>query len=349
MQTFKKVITAILSFAVMLVSLSIATISPWAHSETTYYQDSKLRKQLSGSIDYIFIGASHGLVTFIPEMADEELNVFSYNLSGSMLPMYSRYYLLKKELARNPVQTVVLEISCDTLTRKATAEYAIGEDVTISRLDDVFEKAEYIYKYTAYDDWLNVYARQLLAGASYWLKRIRDNTVFAVDYSAKGFHGRESMNVSLSSDYISDNYNSVHLADSFNKDEVKKFQDVVDLCKSYNCRVIVVVVPVPDSYIWERDNLDSFYRNLKDFCTVNDIECYDFNLTRDRFKIYDDEYSFSDQDHMSVRGAKAFMDSYCRIMKQVDSMADVSDEFYKSYYEMKMNSPYMANYLEMKN
>ena len=344
MQTFKKVLAAILCFAALLTLLSVVILVPYSRSESNYNQDSKLRSQLAGTIDYIFIGASHGLVTFIPEAADNELNCVSYNLSESMLPMYSRYYLLRKELDRNPVKTVVLELSCDTLSRNAAKEYGIGEDATIDRLDSFSERAEYLLKYTAYDDWLNVYSRQLTSGISYWKKRVLGNLECEVDYAAKGFYGREPSDVSLSSEEIIREYNKSRQPDSFKSEEKAKFQDVVDLCKSYGCRVIVVVVPVPDSYIWERDNLDAFTRNAVEFCDENNIEFYDFNLVRDRYEIYSDQYSFSDGDHMSTTGAEAFMKSYITIMKSVDANEDISCMFYDSYSDLKEDSPYMRYY-----
>lgn len=344
MQTSKRVFTAVFCFVLLLALLSIVIIYPWSRSETDYYQDASLRNKLSGTIDYIFIGASHGLVTFMPITADKELNCVSYNLSGSMLPMNSRYFLLNKELERNPIKTVVLELSCDTLSRKASDEYGIGESITISRLDSVSEIIEYLFKYTSYDDWLNVYSRQMSAGVTYWFKRFLGNDVSIVDYDAKGFYGRVSADVSLKDENIVPNYNRYRQEDSINSIEEEKFQRIVDLCKIHGCRVIVVVVPVPDSYIWEKDNLDSFYNYTVDFCRKNEIEFYDFNLVLDRYELYSDKYSFSDEDHMSVTGAEAFMSSYIMIMNQLDSGKDVSDLFYCSYNDLKQDSPYMNYY-----
>ena len=70
-------------------------------------------------------------------------------------------------------------------------------------------------------------------------------------------------------------------------------------------------------------------------------EMYDMNLAKDRYSLYHDDISFYDETHMSMAGAKAFTKALCDIVNKSRTGEDISPLFYKSYNEMKQDSPYM--------
>ena len=89
MHSFRKVILSLVCFACAFGAISAIVIVPYTNSEAFYYEDRHLRKQLAGETDYITIGASHCLAGFVSETLDMELGCNSYNLSASMMPMFS--------------------------------------------------------------------------------------------------------------------------------------------------------------------------------------------------------------------------------------------------------------------
>ena len=98
MRNFSKIITHSLLLVTFVFILLVASMAPYFYGETYYYQDYRVRKSLSGTLDTLIIGSSHALRSVKPTILNEELNIKSYNLSSPLMSMYGRYVLLKKEI-----------------------------------------------------------------------------------------------------------------------------------------------------------------------------------------------------------------------------------------------------------
>lgn len=337
MRDFRRAILSLGSIILIVILVSVAVIYPYVNSETFYYQDKNLRAELSGDLDYLIIGSSHGLAAFKSTALDEELGCNSYNLSGGMMTFAARYYLLKKEIERNPIDTVVIEVSFNALTSENDDGYGEGDSSFLPRLESFSERVDYLAKYVEVDDWLNVYAKLFIQGLSSFKYRGTSE----VDYAAKGYRAKETIDLSLNPNEVAANYNCSEIPIDFTESNVQYLQDMVDLCKSNNVRVIIAVTPLSNSILWRCRNFDDFRHWLNDFSDKNDCEFYDFNLLRNRYDIINDRTSFYDMLHMSDTGATVFTESYAEIIKRVNSGEDVSSYFYESYEQAKQYSPYM--------
>lgn len=339
MHNFKKTLLSTILFILIFAILSATIIVPYHNSDDFYYLDASVRKDLAGTVDCIFLGASHGLTSFVPALIDEQLGCNSYNLSCSMMTLYGKYELLKKELDRNPVEKVVLEISFDTLSRNQRDEYAIGDEPTIARLDTIGEKLNYIFKYISVNDWANIYARSIENGLVSW-KNLLTRSFGGFDCGSKGFHRKESIDVSLPEKDFQSSYNRSTISVNYIEENKKQLDAIVALCKENNVKVHIVVVPISDSLIWSMDNWDNFRMWCEDYCRQNDCGYIDFNLLKNRYDIFSDERSYYDADHMSEEGAMAFSDIYCDIIVKYEAGEDISDYFYPTYEALKQDSPY---------
>jgi len=337
MQVFRKVLFSLVGIILVVVLISVAVIYPYVNSEIYYYQDKNVRAELSGELDYMIIGSSHGLAAFKPAMLDEGLGCNSYNLAGGMMTFAARYHLLKKEIESNPVDTVVIEVSFNALTSENDDGYGEGDSSFLPRLDNLPERLKYLAKYVEVDDWLNVYAKLFIQGLSSFKYRSTSD----VDYAAKGYRAKETIDLSLNPDEVADTYNCSEIPVDFTESNVQYLQDMVDLCKANDIRVIIAVTPLSDSILWRCRNYDDFRCWLKDFSEDNSCEFYDFNLLKNRYEIINDNTSFYDMLHLSDSGATAFTQSYVEIMKRVNNGEDVSSYFFESYTQSKQYSPYM--------
>ena len=341
MRIFKKVLFSVFSLLCCLVVLYSIIIAPSRRLEAAYYNDNSLRKELSGSIDLIVLGASHALAAFDPQVIDHTLNCNSYNLSSSMMTSYSKYFLLKKEMSRNPVDTVVLEISFDSFARNEAQEYGDGDSVTIERLDSFSERVAFMGKYVGIEDWMNIFSRELMQGMYCWKRVLSGSTSSSVDYSAKGFHSKDPMDITLTPDEAKANYAKRQISLAYHKEPIEITSEMIRFCKSKNARVILCVTPLPDSLILKRNGWDDFYQWIKAFSDTNDCTLYDFNLLKSRYELFSDSTSFYDEGHMSGIGAAAFSQAFGEIMAKAENGEDVSQFFYDSYSEMIQDSPYM--------
>lgn len=346
MQTFKKIGIVFLILVILISAASALMIEPILKNEGVYCCDAQLRESLAGTIDFIYIGDSDGMTGFCPELFDQNTGYRSYNLSGTMMTMHSRYYLLEKEIGRNPIGTVVLQISPEALLRKNT-NYGDGDSVTLMRLDSFPERIKFMLRYVAVDDWLNIYSRHLVEGFSYW-KNVLTGAIDGsqVDYSARGWKKGAPVDVRLSPEETTLKYNTSEFEADFFEDSVDELRSVIALCKENNIRVILVSQPFSDAWIWETDTWDNYGDWLKDFSRENDCELLDFNLLKDRYTLFSDENSFADSVHMSEYGAKTFTLVLAETLEKISAGEEVDSLFYDSYAEMKTNSPY-ASYLQV--
>lgn len=337
MRNFKRITFAVVGILLVFITVSVAVIAPYMNSECAYFQDKNLRNKLAGKIDCIIIGASHALAGINTNVLDEKLGCNSYNLSGSMMTLDNKYYLLSKELERNPVKTVILEISHDTLSRKENSEYAIGDEPTIARLDSFPERICYMAQYVSIDDWLNIYSREFVMGLNYYQELLAHHSLNNVDYKAKGFKYKEPVNITLSESEAEKKHNSQNVTSDYPEENVKKLNEIIELCKSYNCRVVLTVVPESNGLIWEMDDWDNFSKWLSDYGAKNHCEVYDINLAAKRNTLFTDDKSFSDPDHLSSIGAITTTEILADALLNPDTWIDSS---YSSYSEMKKESQY---------
>lgn len=345
MQTSKKIFRSVAVVILTFIMLSVIVIEPYLNSETAYYQDNELRNMLEGKIDCIVLGSSHGLAAFDTNVLDDSLPCCSYNLSTVRMTLDNKYCILEKELQRNPAKTVILEISYDTLARSESEEFSEGDEIAVSRLETFSERVSYMLRSVQLDDWLNIYSRLFVKGLSYYMDLLQGNTGSAVDYQAKGFLFRDTVDVTMSEERARETYNYRQVTTDYPDENVKKFSALVELCKSYNSRVIVVVTPLSDAIIWRRDNWHSFHNWMLEYCSNNGCEFYDLNLLSNRYSLFSDSTSFYDDCHMSGPGAAECTKAFCEIINKVDAGEDISHLFYSSYEEMKQDSPY-AVYLD---
>lgn len=341
MRDFKKATFATACFILILYVISIIIVLPWANSNSVYYLDSENRSTISGKLDCIISGASHGLTAFMPEIIDRELSMNSYNLSGTLLTMESRTFLLKKEIERNPVETVILEVSYNALTRGYETNHAEGEFPIIFRLDTTAEQIDYMTKHLKFDEYLDVYSRALLTGILHYRAIILNKNVSKIDPLTKGYYEKKQNNVRLLDDEVSSVYNSESISVDNIEENVAELEKQISICKEKGCRVMIVVTPISDAMIWRTNNFDEFSNWLKAFCKAKGCEFYDFNLLKERYNLFFDNESFSDNTHLSKCGASKFSVKFSEIITKIDNGKDVSGLFYETYNEAKKYSPYV--------
>lgn len=343
MQDFKKVCVSVVAFLLMVAILSAVLIVPYMHSEALYFEDAKLRDSLAGKVDMLFCGASHAVRGFNPKVIDAQLHCNSYNLSGSLLTFAGRRALLEEELSRNPVSTVVLEISYNSLTRDESKEYAEGDTYLLPRLTPFSKRAKYFFRNVSFQDYQNVYALSLFLGATYWGRRFSGYGITNVDYTNKGFEPSTGKGLTISEEQYLSDYQSYSIETAFLEENCSVLSELIQLCKSHNADVVIAVVPLSNYLVWHADGLDAFSSSLREFCLENDCKLFDFNLLRNRYEIFSDRESFTDDSHLSAEGAVTFSLQFADVYSRSILGADNSEFFYSSYSELITHDPHYAS------
>ncbi len=334
MRISKKFILSVLCFLLALILLSGILLYPVFNYELRNYRDANLRASLAGQIDYLFLGASHGVAAYQPVTVDAQLGTSSYNLSCQMMDWNSRIYMLEKELARNPVEHVVIEISYNALYRDETTEHAEGQALTVQRMDSLGEALRFMCNNVSVNDWLNIYSRLLISGVAQWMDLLKGDTTKQIQYENRGFYSMDSNTINL------EEISGTNVHTEYLQENMLKLEQVLQMCRDAQAECSIVVVPVSDSLLYKSEGFDSFYEYMKGYCLEQGCEFYDFNLLRSRYSLFSDSYSFYDTVHMSDQGATAFSNAYADVMKRVKNGEPIDMLFYGSYQEMLQDSPH---------
>lgn len=339
MSNFKKALFSSLAFLLIVLLLSVGIIAYYYHRGVYTYEDAGTRRELAGQLDLLVCGASAGQVSVNPETLDSVLGTSSYNLGSPRLLLHGRTWLLQKELERNPVKTVLMEVSLDVLSQDdMTESYARGEARMISRLDDFSERLDYFKTYLPASHFSQWYAISLRYGVESLLCRLA-GLEDEIAPPIRGYRENHRHNQALRPDEVEALHNSEPLPDP-RPENLAQLQKMADLCREHGARLIVIVTPTSDSYHWRTAGEEESYDVLKDFCRRNECLLLNFDLDLDRFALYSDAESFSDAYHLCDNGAHVFSPRLAETLQRVFAGEDVSEMFFQSYAEMEAESPY---------
>ena len=331
MKHFKKALLVTLSFIVIVAVISTVSITAYFNNEN----DRGVRQNLAGELNYLVVGASHGLRAFVPSVMDGELGCSSYNFSGALMTFNGREALLNEELSRNDVKTVVFEISYNALTRPISE--IEGDLHVVPRLITAKDRAAYFFNNIDGFSWDLPYSYYFTNGTLSILENLRGSK--ALKQSKKGYSPLKAVDLTLDDAEIPEIHNSVSNETEINEENLVVLERMLSACEKEGAEVIFAVTPVSNACIWEADNWDVFYKDLKALSEKYNVKAYDFNLLKNRYELFNDKTSFFDNYHLSDEGAKTFSQEYCKIIKEAES-ASVDSLFYESYAEMKKDSPY---------
>ena len=341
MRNFKRVGLSLLCFACMAAVVSAAVLGLYYNTELQYFMDSRLRRELAGSVDLLVMGSSHAWNGIVPQVLDETLGANSYNLSGGIVPMYAKILMVEKELRRNPVETVLIEVAYDTMTRDNATDYAEGDEIIIARLDNWGERLDYMRRFLSLSDMGNVYSRALLRGVQAWLALFTGGG--GVDDAAKGYYAKDGNDVTIPPDKVDALYCSKDFADvmaDYRQVNLEQLEQLIQVCRQYGAEPILINTPLSDHENWKMQNWALFSDWFQGFAEAQGCRAYDFNLLRNRYALFSDDRSFRDECHLCRVGAQVFTEELARILLRAKSGEDVSGAFYGSYEEMLKDSPY---------
>lgn len=338
MHNFKKAACSTLAFLFFVVLFSYILISAHIRLDSYYYQDTEVRKEMAGSIDMLISGASHGVTAFDPEIIDEKLNCTSYNISGTMMTSHGRLILLEQEISRNPVKTVMIEVSYNTLSRYHDSEHFEGDIYLLPRIDRFSERVELFLKYAKFEDYARIYSSLLDRGVASAARVVLDKK----DEQQAGYYARYTNDVSIPSGTEAALYQTSQAYTPPLEENIETMLKMVELCESNGAEVIFVVTPLSDTHLWTHSGHDKAMQWFVDYCEQNDYLYLDFNLLKNRSELFHDTVSFYDDLHLSSDGATFFSHELSRIIQLNRGGEDISDLFYESYQEALNHSPYAA-------
>ena len=341
MHNFKQAFKTTCCFLALIAVISLGFMELYFHTTNYYYQDGDIREELSGSVNYLVSGASHGMRAFQSPLIDEKLGVHSYNLCSSRATMKGRYAILKEELERNPVDTVVIEVSYDAMSRDRKAEGPEGDIYTLGRIKGDSNRAKFFFSTFYLSEYPRMYYDTLSRGCFGIICAINHQFKTAQDATIQGYfpYGEDEADLGVPT-LPEDAYDSVTLDTTVQGYNEKYLNQMLDLCEEHGTQIILVTTPLSECAIYQFANLDDFYNYYSDLAKERGIPYYDFNLLKNKKELLFDDSSFYDSAHLNNSGAEAFTTVLCDTLTQAKQGGSVTDQFYRSYKEKKNTEGY---------
>ena len=336
MRNFKRILKTVSLFLAVIIVLSVVFGALYLRGENYDYQDYRERDALAGELTMLINGASYVMYGIDPDVLDAYLgaNVRSYNLTTSMLTLEGRYALLKKELERNPVKTVILEVSPDTVTRDRSAEvpegdlHMLGKFGTASERFQYFKDNFYLSEYPlAYYDVVSKGMESAIALLTGRYQKV--NTV-----ARKGFYYTLNEKRPIPTDYRAVRY--VHrFPDEIPEENVKGLERLLDLCREHGALPILISVPNSKAYNIMYANLDDYDRWFQDFAASHNVVYVNFNRHKEKLNLLPDETCFYDETHLNMEGAAIFTEMLGSIISNIWYGQNYDWQFFKTIREIE--------------
>lgn len=331
MRSFKKTLAKLLAFIACVLLITELVTEPYFQNEVFQYQDSAVRDTYAGQLDALICGSSHAYRAIMPAVLDETLGTSSYNLSNSMITMQGRYELLRQEIARNPVNFVILDATYNSMTRSRAAEGPEGDIYQLGRYRNFFTRAGYFFKTIRLDEYGRVYYDMLSRGVTSWRKLLDGKGArgTSVKYETRGFVPMEEAVPRPVTP--PEEYGSYPLQTALDPGCVYYMGKILELCQQQGIQVLVVVTPISQAELLKFDGIDTVYTNLMTYFADRGVTMLDFNLYQGKQTLFPDETAYSDDTHMSPAGAADFSALLAKTIAQWRAGQDVTGDFYPSY------------------
>lgn len=335
----KKVLLSVFLFLCILAVVLTSSFYLYYHTEMMYYRDGDLRKSLAGTIDCLVVGASFAMSGIEPKTLDEAMRVHSYNLSGMLVPMYARTMLAEKELARNPVKTVLIEVAFDAMLKNSADDHNQGDEPVIARLDSLSERIQYMRENLTPQECVNVFSRALNRCLQCWYNLAVGSG--GVDYEARGFVPVDPIDLTIPEDDVAAYYHAqTFTLDGYREENIEQLKELVAVCRKYGAEPVIINLVNSDHDNWETDQLALYHDWIAAFAQEQGCRFYDFNLIKARYDLFNDADCFCDINHLSTDSARVFSRLMGEVLLRAEEGIDVSDEFYESFDAMMEDSPY---------
>lgn len=334
MHNFKQAFKTTFCFLLTIAVISFGLMELYFKTANYYYQDSEIREELAGTIDYAISGASHGMRAFNSAIIDDKLNVNSYNLCGSRMTMKGRYDILKEELERNPVRTVIVEVSYDAMSRDRKEEGPEGDIYMLGRINGIPERLKFFFSTFYPSEYPRMYYDTLSRGCYGIVCAINGQFKTAQTATVQGYYPYSEPDLGVPA-LTESLYDSEELDTSicdYNREYLNK---ILDLCEEHGVKTILATTPLSEYTIYRCSNLDEFYNYYSELAEERNIAYYDFNLLKNKTDLFKDDVSFYDEAHLNNTGADTFTSILCDTLLKADNGENVKDNFYSSYQEKK--------------
>ena len=335
MHNFNKALRTSLIFLVLVTIVSSVIAYPYFHSETYHYQDGYVRDDLAGSLDLIICGASQAQRGIAPAILDEHLGSSSYNIGSPLMTIKARYTILKKELSRNDVKLVILELCYDALTRDRDVVGPEGDLYMMGRFTSFGERLRYFLSSARLEEYADIHYDILYRGRmskDVW----GSYPIGSSDsYEMRGFEPLDPEPIEMIPE---EKLHQEAILTDIVDENLTYLEKILALCRDQEIPVIMVATPLSDSAILSYDSLDVIHDFYTGISREWGCEYYNFSLYKGKSDLFPDSGAYYDRNHLGASGAEVFSGLLAQVIENSRTGVDSSQLFYRSYAEAEQEA-----------
>lgn len=309
-------------------------------------------------IDIVFLGASSTYRGFVPEIWDNVLDMYSFNIGSSNQTADSSYYLLKELFAKQSPKYCIYGLSYVMFLDLEAYENPTGYYILSDYFNPSYNKLQYLLHAYNEESFLVGIFPFLRNKTAISLKMIQDNL------KKKSSENYRNYSYNIYED-VSESYMGRGYVQSKRQTEagavgalqgllfseelidwefVDYLREIANLCRKHHCEQILAAPPLPYAQMALHEDYQavcSFYQQL---ARENNLVLLDFTLVRPELLALEDS-SFYDWVHLSAEGTAAFSTAASQTVANyiADNEIDYDKLFYPSYQELLDASPYIFN------
>lgn len=300
------------------------------------------------NIDMLFLGSSHCMRTFDPNLGDQLLQENTFNAGTSAQFLDGSFALLKEAEKTNQIKEVWVELYYGQLGRynkdrtELTSTYIISDYMKTScnKIDYLLGASTPDYYANSFiparRNWHNLFMQGFLA--QLFIHKTSEsykNYLYIDSYGGKGFITSNYAVPKGTYSYL----NNFWPVSKLTSDDDKYLSAMILYAKKHNIKIHFFSAPMSDFRLVSLGNYDDYVNEIKTYLEKHNCDYYDLNLCKPEY-LKLDESDFIDDNHLNTIGANSVTQLLCKIIKKD---VDYDQVFYKTYAQ-KISNQENINY-----
>lgn len=279
-------------------------------------------KQKEDSIDVMCFGSSHIFENVNTGVLWDEYGIASFNLCGSVQPLWNTYYYMKEALKTQTPKVMIVDVYRALEDREYADQSRIiknnyglkfsGDKINSIKVSAPKEEwVDYFLEYPTYHSRYNELTREDFVG-SLGLKDFENWKGFGLNTMTTPFTAPENISTSE--------------IGSISPKTEEYLQKIIDLSKEKSVPLLLIKTP----YYTNIDD-EKIYNRVQEIADSKDIPFIDFNMIYEQIGL-NFSTDFADGDHLNHKGNVKFSDYLGKYLKGNYNIPDRrNDEAYVSY------------------
>lgn len=250
-------------------------------------------KMEENSLDVMFIGSSRVFIGINPAVIWKEQGIRSYDLGGSMQPLWNSYYYIKEALKYQSPEVIVVDVCM------AGNSGPYGTSGTIIKnnlgLKLSFDKIESIKVSAPKEDWMDLFLEVPTYHYRYKELTKRDFQLFTGRETVyiNGYHRADEILPQDTPDVM-----GITEERELSSKNLEYLMKIIELAKEENLKLLLITMPYPIE-----EEHQKIYNTISRIAEENQVDFINYNLKYDELTL-DFSSDFADISHLNAAGSK---------------------------------------------